>query len=514
MLVIENQHKLVINTKKFAAVREAIPHAKVFLHKGETLVAVEHGVEEAIVLKNMGFKAVPSPVLHYYDWPGRVMPMAHQKDTTAFLVMHRKALCLNAPGTGKSLSALWAMDYLLSTQVIQKVLIIAPLSTLKPVWAKELVHHFGHLNFEILVGNRSKREDLLEKPGLQVAIINHDGFSIMPNAFKDFDLVIYDEATALKSPTSQRFKKFVHFMNNYSPWLWMLTGTPIAQNPTDAWALAKLVNSKTLPRSFSAFKDATMQKISQFKWIPRSEALDICKNVMQPSIRYDLAQCKDLPETSFIDVQCELTDDQAAAYKEMREEACIAGADISAANAAVLFGKLLQICCGVAYNSDREHVHFDDAGRLGTLRELLDEIGDKCIVYVPLRGVQERLQFVLSSEGYDVVSVHGDVSKSDRDNIFHKFQNTDEIKILLAHPKVAAHGLTLTRAKHIIWYAPIYSLEMYEQANARIKRLTTVGKTVVYHIYSTSFELELYKRLKLKQRVLTDFLNLVRGVNE
>jgi SNF2 family DNA or RNA helicase len=110
--------------------------------------------------------------------------------------------------------------------------------------------------------------------------------------------------------------------------------------------------------------------------------------------------------------------------------------------------------------------------------------------------------------------VNGDTNKTDRNTIFSDFQNTEKIRVLLAHPKVAAHGLTLTRSKDIIWYAPIYSLEQYEQANARIRRLTTSGKTNVWHIYATKFEAELYRRLKAKQRVLGDFLNLVRGINE
>lgn len=514
MLVVENKKKLVINTKRHAEVMAFIPHAKTFMHDNQVLTAVPHGVEETLVLKNMGFKKVPVPILHYYDWPGRVSPMDHQKDTAAFLLANRKALCLNSPGTGKSLSTLWAADYLMKEGTISKVLIIAPLSTLKPVWGKELAHHFMHRKFAIITGTRVAREEKLDDPDLEFAIINHDGFSTMPGAFKNFDLIIYDEATALKNPSSQRFKKFMHFMNDRNPWLWMLTGTPIAQNPTDAWTLAKLVGSKAVPRSFTTFKELVMQKISQFKWIPRSNALDICKTVLQPSIRYDLSECKDLPETVHIDRQCSLTPEQMSAYKEMKDEACIIGADISAANAAVLFQKLVQICCGVAIDDEGEHVRFDDSDRLDTLHEILEEIGDKTIVFVPLRGVQSRLKEHLESKGIDVAMVNGSVSKKDRDDIFHRFQNTDEIKVLLAHPKVAAHGLTLTRSSSIIWYAPIYSLEMYEQANARIRRLTTKGKTVVYHIYATMFELELYRRLKQKQKVLTNFLDLVKGRNE
>jgi SNF2 family DNA or RNA helicase len=132
---------------------------------------------------------------------------------------------------------------------------------------------------------------------------------------------------------------------------------------------------------------------------------------------------------------------------------------------------------------------------------------------VPLRGVQDQLQAKLTADGFDVASVHGDVNKNERNQIFNDFQHTDRPQILLAHPKVAAHGLTLTRAKDIVWFAPIYSLEQYEQANARIRRLTTTGKTTVWHIWATGFEAELYRRLRAKQNTLAEFLNLVQGIN-
>jgi SNF2 family DNA or RNA helicase len=121
---------------------------------------------------------------------------------------------------------------------------------------------------------------------------------------------------------------------------------------------------------------------------------------------------------------------------------------------------------------------------------------------------------MLTKAGHEVALVNGSVSKKDRDSIFDAFQNTDKYTVLLAHPQVAAHGLTLTRAQDVIWFAPIYSLEQYEQANARIRRLTTEGKTRVHHLYSTKFEQELYNRLQHKQRTLNDFLTLVKGTNE
>lgn len=514
MLVIPEKRRIVINTPDHARVTAVVPHAKIVQHNGETLLAMPYGVEESLVLRNIGF-SVPPPILAYYDWPGRFTPMDHQRDTAAFLTTHKRALCLNSPGTGKSISSLWAADFLIAEGVAKKVLIIAPLSTLTVVWGRELKHHLPHRSFAICTGSKTKRLSLLETPGVQYVIINHDGFTNMAAHFNDFDVVIYDEATALKTPGSMRYKVFAKWVAAKQPWLWLLTGTPISQTPADAWTLARLVDSPRCPRSFTTFKDKVMMKISNFKWAARPDALQTVRDILQPSIRFSLDECKDLPETNYVGRKCDLTPQQQKAFTEMKNKAVtiFAAGEVSAANAAVVLGKLLQISGGVVYG-DTSTIAIDAAGRYNTLTELLDEIGDKAIIFCPLRGVQNWLEQKLKADGYDVASVHGDVGKSERNDIFNNFQHTDTPRVLLAHPKTAAHGLTLTRAKDIIWFLPVYSLEAYTQGNARIRRLTTTGKTTVWHVWATPFEAELYRRLRSKQNTLTDFLELVNGLNE
>lgn len=513
MLVIPEKRRIVINSNENDTVAQVIPHAKKFVHGGEEMVAIPYGVDESMVLKNLGF-SVPAPILQYYSWPGRFTAMDHQKDTAAFLTTHKRALCLNAPGTGKSISSIWAADFLLDEGVARKVLIVAPLSTLKVVWGRELKHHLPHRSFVICTGTAAKRKQLLETPGVQYVIINHDGFTNMQADLTGFDVVIYDEATALKSPSSQRYKIFAKWMAKHQPWLWLLTGTPISQTPADAWTLARLVDAPLCPKSYTTFKDMVMQKVTTFKWSPRPDALETCRKVLQPSIRFSLDECKDLPDTNFVGRKTTLTKQQEKAFKEMKDKAVtvFAAGEVTAANTAVMLSKLLQISCGVVYGDDTT-IAIDASERYNTLTELLNEIGDKAIIFVPLKGVQVWLRDKLLADGYDVAMVNGDTSKKERDEIFNDFQHTDRPQILLAHPKVAAHGLTLTRAKDIIWFAPIYSLEQYEQANARIRRLTTTGKTSVWHIWATGFEAELYRRLRAKKNTLAEFLNLVQGIN-
>lgn len=512
MLVVPTKRKLVINSNIRDKILDAIPHAKTFKVDGKPMVAVTHGIDECLVLRNLGFRKVPSPILSYYKWPGRYKPMVHQRETAAFFVGHRKSLCLSEPGTGKTAAACWAADYLMNEGVVKKVLIVCPLSTMRSVWAKELKTFLPHRTSEIIVGSRARRFELLQSDELEFAIINHDGVKIVEDYLDQFDLVIYDEGTALKNPTTDRFRVFNSFIQRHNPWLWILTGTPFSQTPVDAWALAKLVSSPTLNKTYTGFKDLVMNKVGMFRWVPRHDALDTCKHILQPSIRYTLDECVDLPPTVVVERQTSLSMAQAKAFKEMQEKAVMTLHDVTAVNAAVVMQKLIQIVCGVVYDSVGERHKVDAAQRLDDLKELIDEAGDKVIIYVPLRGVQDWLCEELKKD-YSVATVHGDVSLRERTKIFNAFQNTPHPQVLLAHPKVASHGLTLTAARTVIWYAPIYSLEQYEQANARIRRIGTTGKTRVVHLYATNFERELYSRLQHKKRVLADFLQLVSGIN-
>lgn len=517
MLVVPHKKTLVINTKRHADIVNSIPHAKTFEHQGALLTAVPHGVEETLVLRNMGFKTAPAPILSYYSFPGAYKPMSHQLDTAAFLSSHKRALCLNGPGTGKTISSLWAADYLLQTKAIKRVLIVAPLSTLKPVWATEIMRNLPFRKFAIAKGTRARKLQMLVDDTVQYGIVNHDSFTTLAKDLLGvYDLIIYDELTAVKTPSTSRFQVLFKYLQVTNPWFWGLTGTPISQSPVDAWAMAKLVNSPLVPKSFTAFRDLVLEKITAFKWIPRANALAVCKQVLQPSIRYSLDECQDIPDTLYIPHECEMTAAQHRMFKVMQDDLVVVlnGNAITAANAAVMFSKLLQISCGAVYDEEGEVVDVDASHRYDMLKEIVDEVGDKVIVYVPFRAVQKWLSERLKADGFDVEVVNGDVSKNERDRIFNEFQNGKGIDILLAHPKVASHGLTLTRSADIIWFAPIYSLEGFEQANARIRRLGTTGKTRIHMLYASHFEKELFSRLKQKQRVLADFLSLVRGVNE
>lgn len=437
--------------------------------------------------------------------------MAHQKDTAAFCTMNKKALVLNGMGTGKTNAALWAADYLMSVGLVRRVLVVASLSILETAWGNAIFSCFPKRTYAVLHGTAEKRKKLLNSDA-EFCIINHDGFGIIANdALGKFDLVIVDEAAALRNPSTDRFRFFRKFMDA-SPdcRLWLMTGTPTPNEPTDAWALAKLVNSLELTTTYTGFRDKVMMKLGKWKMVPRPSSVETVAKVLTPGIRFALDDCVDLPETIYQTRKVTMSAEQKKAYASMVKHLVVEAekGDITAANEAVKALKLVQIACGVVYNEKGEAVELDCKPRVDELIECIQQVDGKAIVFVPLTGVQSVLRKHLSKK-YKVAVVNGATPLKQRTEIFREFQDGTNIKVIIAHPATMAHGLTLTSAKAIIWYGPITSNEQYTQANARTERIGKKHTTMVIHFEATDLEARMFARLKNKQKlqgVLLDIL--------
>jgi hypothetical protein len=269
MLVMKDKKALVLKLRDSAQVLNVVPSAKSFIVNGTSLVAVPHRTEETRLLRNLGYKA-PAPIRTYYDWPGRFTPFHAQKEAAAFLSMHKRAFNLSELGTGKSLASLWAYDYLKSIGLLNKCLIISPLSTLERTWADELFNHFPHLTFAVLHGSKDKRIKLL-KEDFDVYIVNHDGVGILEPHLKnrtDIDLVIVDEiAQCARNAGTTRWKQINLVVNRHKEprSCWGMSGTPTPNAPTDAWAQCRLINPASVPPYFNRFKGTVMKQLSQFQ---------------------------------------------------------------------------------------------------------------------------------------------------------------------------------------------------------------------------------------------------------
>jgi SNF2 family DNA or RNA helicase len=503
VMVVENR-ALVLRTRnpeKFSI----IPKSK-YLGESEPgihEVAVFWSLDEARVLKNLGVRDVPSPILGQYDWPGRYKPMEHQKETAAFLTMNKRAFVLSDPGTGKTLSALWAADYLMQKKQVRRVLILAPLSILHSAWLGDIGQSIIHRSAIIAHHAQAVRRVEMIQSNYEIVIMNYDGLPLVADEIiKDgrFDLVIVDEANAVKSASTRRWKTLNRILRP-DTYLWMMTGTPAAQSPLDAYGLAKLVNPQSVPFSFTGWRDKVMNKVTMFKWVPKPDAKQTVYKALQPSIRFTKDQCLDLPPVVFQTREVDMTAQQMKYYKLLKEQLLVqaAGETISAVNAAAGLNKLLQISSGAAYSDDREVVEFDCTPRLNVLLEILEETDRKVLIFCMFRSIMDTIFDFLKARGQVVEQIHGDVTATKRADIINRFQTQPEPRVLVMQPQATAHGITLTAADTVVFYGPLMSVEQYWQAIARTDRKgQDSDKVRVIHIESSPVEKKMFKALQEK----------------
>ncbi len=349
---------LVVSDKRVVVVRDdvperiltVIPTAKRMLYKGVELVVVPHMLDETIVLNNMGYE-IPSPVTQYYGWPSRYpSPLHAQVVTTSNLTTSKRHFVLNDLGTGKTLSTLWAFDYLRSVGHVKSMLVVTPLSTMETVWANEMWEHLPHLQYQVIYGSAAKRVGQLAFPA-DVYIINHDGLKVPEVlkallARKDIDVLCVDELADFKNASTDRWKALSKLAVGRK-YFWGLTGTPIPNKVTDAWGQCRLVSPNNVPVYFGKFRDLVMRQVSQFKWVPRDNALEIVKDAMQPATLFRRDECIDLPPTMYVSRYVPMTEAQNKAYKQMMNSLVAEAGQgkIVAVNEAVKMGKLVQVAC-------------------------------------------------------------------------------------------------------------------------------------------------------------------------
>jgi SNF2 family DNA or RNA helicase len=528
MFISRSKQLIVMRLRDPGRVTTVIPKAKQFTHNGKDYIAVKHGPEETRVLRNIGIN-VPSPIKYYYSWPSRYTPFSHQKEIAAFLTGYSRAFNLSDLGTGKTLATLWAYDYLRSRKLVNKLLVISPLSTLERTWADEIFQHFPHLTTAVLHDSSDRRLKLLATDA-DVYLINHDGIKVRgfveAMALRpDIDAIVVDEIAQIgRTFGTDRYKALHSICNKQHPRrVWGLTGTPTPNSPTDAWAQCRLLVPSSVPPYFNKFRDTVMSHKSQYVWVPKHDATETVHAAMQPAIRFSKDECLDLPPVLFETREAVLTATQKKAYRDMTNllRLQVASGDITAVNEAVKAQKLIQIACGSVYDKDKNTFQLDAAPRLTVVKDIIEESKSKVIIFVPFVSVVSMVADELRKEGFHVECIHGGVGKSERDRIFGEFQgNTGQSSlvptkhILVAQPAAMSHGLTLTAASTIIWYAPITSNEIFEQACARITRPGQKLNQLVVMIQGTEIERKYYQRLRNKQKVQGLLLEMIEDSRE
>ena len=437
-------------------------------------------------------------ILTDYTWTGKFKPFAHQKETSDFLSRRRKAFCFNEQGTGKTASVIWSADYLLKLGKIKRVLIICPLSIMKSAWQQDMFKFAMHRSCSVAHGDAKQRKKIIAA-GSEFVVINFDGLAVVKDEIikGGFDLIVVDEANAYKNPMTNRWK-VLRDVAAAAKGLWMLTGTPAAQSPLDAYGLAKLVNPDNTPKYYGQFRDQVMYKVTQFKWVAKPGSQDTVHQVLQPAIRFERSQCLDLPPVTHVEREAPLTPQQAKYYSLLKDKMTMVadGESVTAVNAATNINKLLQISGGAVYTDTGEVIEFDVSNRLNAVLEVIEESSHKVLVFVPFTHTIELLKATLDKHGISNDVINGKVSVNKRSDIVTRFQNNPDPYVLIIQPQAASHGLTLTAANTIIWYAPVTSVETYLQANARINRPGQHNPMTIVHIKGSEIESRLYSMLQ------------------
>jgi SNF2 family DNA or RNA helicase len=521
-----------------------IPTARPFDYKGKRLWAVPFNTWEAQVLRTMGY-LVPSPIGSYYDWPREItkapQPFHNQIESAAFLTLNHRAYCLNEIGTGKTMSALWAADWLMREGMVRKALILAPLSTLSRVWSDAVFINLAHRSIGVLYGTAEKRRRLFANNAFDFYVINHDALDIVAELVwgqkragmdpvtgtmiyqkilesaqflrDDIDLVIIDEIGAYRNPGTNRYR-ILNMLLKPEMWGWGLTGTPIPNAPSDGYSQIKLLTPMRVPQYFTEFRQMTMQQLTDYIWIPRKDAAETVYKAMQPAVRFIRDECFDLPPITYSTREVELTAEQKKHYKELAKQFYTEVGDgkITAVNEGVKASKLLQAACGVIYDNEGLPREINARPRVEAVREIIEQCEHKVIVFVPFTAPLLMLHRELSKH-FTCALIHGGVSKGKRDTIFAEFQNLPHPRVLLADAGTMSHGLTLTEASTIVHYGPEFSNDIYTQANGRITRPGQKNNQHIIHIAGTPIEHRIYTRLQERGRMQGILLDMVhKGV--
>lgn len=454
-----------------------------------------------------------------YDWPIQNpdwTPFRHQKETTKFLITNKRAYVLNELGTGKTMSALWAADFLMRNRVINKVLIVSPLSTLGSVWYDSIKQGLRNKSVGIAHGNKQTRLNVLRQD-FEYTIINHDGVKLLADDLiaKRYDVIIIDELTAFKTYGTDRSKSMRRIAKSAKA-VWGMTGNVTPNKPTEAFGQAKLVNPSYpgVPRYFTKYRDLVEYEVAPRIWVPKKGCENEVFKILQPAIRFKLDDCVDIPELNHITVDIELSVEQKKAYEDVRKALIHEYQNdmITASNAGVKLFKLLQIAAGWVKSDSGEVIELDSAPRLARLMSIYDELEiKKLVVFTSYRASVLGVTKFLQKQGIKAECIYGSVSQNARSNLIRQFQKSD-LQVLVIQPKAASHGITLTASNTIVWHSLDLSGETVAQANGRISRIGQKRVQSIYNFVGCGVEAHALNMLTNKHARAKDVLDLFKEV--
>lgn len=409
----------------------------------------------------------------------------YQKYAVNFILNHKQAGLFLDMGLGKTLSTLIAINDLKLLEDLGKVLIIAPLSVAKNTWPAEIKKwdQTKDLTYALILGSRDQRSRALAT-SKDLYIINRENIPWLVNYYKKrwpFKTVIIDELSSFKNPAAKRFKA-LRLVRGRITRIIGLTGTPAPNSLLDLWPEIYLLDQgERLGRTITSYRDTYFNPGQRsgyvvYNWVLKPDCeTKIYKKIDDIAISMKSHDYLKLPQRINNTIKVKMTPTELGLYKKLEKEYVINIAkrgEVTASNAAVLSNKLLQLANGAIYDDDLKTIKIHDH-KLNALEEITEEAqGQPILVFYQYKQDCSRILEKFSNA--KKLDLNGDDIKN---------WNAGKIPMLLVQPQSAGHGLNLQYGGHIIvWFGLTWSLEYYQQANARLDRQGQTNSVIVHHI--------------------------------
>ena len=440
-------------------------------------------------------------------------PHNYQTYATEFILEHAESAVFLDMGLGKSVITLTAIRELcLDRYEVSKVLVIAPLRVARDTWSTEIKKwdHLKGLTYSVVIGSVTERKEALKKKA-HIYLINRENVSWLiedsGHPF-DFDMVVIDELSSFKSYQAKRFRSLLKVRPKVKR-IVGLTGTPSSNGLMDLWAEFRVLDlGKRLGRFITHYRNNYFQPdkrngmvIYSYKPLPGAEDA-IYEQISDMTISMKAVDHLNMPECIFNEVRVTLSDTEKDKYDTLRDDLIlsIGGSEIDAANAASLSNKLSQMANGAVYRADQSVQEIHDH-KLDALEDLIEASNGKPVLVAywfkhDLERIKARFKVREIRSSKDIID-----------------WNDGKIPVAVIHPASAGHGLNLQAGgSTLIWFGLTWSLELYQQTNARLWRQGQKSETVVIHHIVTEDTIDelILKALHRKEKTQNALIDAVR----
>jgi SNF2 family DNA or RNA helicase len=444
----------------------------------------------------------------------KFIPHDYQRYAAEFIITHPISALLLDMGLGKTSITLTAInDLLFDSFEVHKVLVVAPLRVARDTWSAEIEkwEHLKNLQYSVVVGPAQERLKALCTPA-DIYIINRENIQWLVEESGltfDFDMAVIDELSSFKNHQSKRFKAFMKVRPKLKR-IVGLTGTPAGNGLMDLFAEFKLLDmGERLGRLIGQYRNAYFQPdkrngmvVYSYKPLPDAEQR-IYDKISDITISMKATDHLKMPELISAEYMVQLSENEKEKYDRLKKDLIFSTEDneVTAANAASLSNKLSQMANGAVYSDDGETVHIHDR-KLDALEDIIESMnGRPLLVAYWFKHDLERIK-----KRFEIREIKSSEDISD--------WNSGKIPVALIHPASAGHGLNLqSGGSTLVWFGLTWSLELYQQTNARLWRQGQTADTVVIqHIIAKStIDEQIMKALKTKDTTQAALITAVKA---